>query len=1510
MFSLRAGQTLLGLVRAHTNAQRRGRYWYWLGLALAAAFVAGVGVGLARAMFDVTSAYPVTSVPAASYEQNVPLAPNSIVAAYGVNLATKVAYASSDDNPDIPGVQLPTELGGTTVEVNGKKAGLFFVSPGQYSQVNYVMPEGTAVGKATVVIRAGDGTISTGSAQIAQVSPAIFTANASGAGVPAALLLRVKSNGEQSYESILLLQKTDQGDRYIPKPIDMGPEDEHVFLIIYLGGVRYATPGSVRVLIGGIECTPLYSGAAPGFVALDQINVEIPRSLIGRGSVKVSVTTGVASSNLVDIEMAGDGGSSPPRVSGFGGLPALAGQPMIINGSGFSPVASENTVRMAGLEAEVMEATTTSLKVMVPFGVETGTVRVITPSGEGLSASIVPVRTSISGLVEDTSRQPLPGVTVSIRELNMSIKTDLEGHFVLPDIPKEGLYQVDFDGGAIPVDPPYPLYSKKIPALMGRDNSFTHAITLQQETGSGGIVGSPSSFGGDGGYRLRVAWTKLGPDPVTIKTDDFRLEIQGSTKATFPNNGTIGEIFLTPLQNARTPVELPFGYFSSSIVQITPFGVVLDPGAKLVFPNKDGLPPGASAILFRYDQNAGKFVQENPDTVKANVSADGKTIETDPGAIKITSYYFAAMARDMTTIRGYVFEKDGRTPVNHALVRFRGQEAFTDGAGSYVLRYVSVKAGQDVSVEVSAVRPNGRVDRAVSAKVPAISGNTTKARDALMPYIKDNRPPTIIGPTRAEVKEGETVDFKIFASDPDPGQTLTVKVEGAPFAKVFRGGPPVTSGSPASSTYSLRLSPGFTDAGPWKLTLIATDDEGGETKRNIDLTVKDANRAPTANSQTVIIDEDTVGTIKLTGSDPDGDKLDFTIVDQPLNGRLSGDAPYLTYRPKPNFAGADRFTFKVSDGNLDSATATVTILVRAINDPPVLTVPGPQTANEGQTIAFTISATDHDAGQILTITASGLPAGASFIQSSATGAQFRWTPGFSQAGTYTISFRVADNAVPSLSDTKEVRIRVFDAQHDFAEDPADLTVNGVTDPLSPSLGGAAGSAVAIGDLDGDGIGDLVIGAPADNGAGRVYVLLGRSNPRGVVDLVNKPADVIIRGEAFDDQFGSSLAIGDINGDGKADLIIGAPAADASSDVSDSGKVYAVFGPLTPGVYDIGKIANLTILGAARGDHLGASLAVGKIGGASAPDTLIIGAPLFDVPETSASLPNAGCVYGFFGGAALAGVRDLGASSADFTIAGVVANGQLGYSLATGNFNADDSADIAIGAPTADSGSLKAAGVVYLVLGSQSLKGAISPVQIFNGADSGDAAGSSVAMGDLNGDGYADLIIGAPEADGPNNTRPGSGEVYILFGMPALQGPPSQLTIFGGGAKTDAFPDGLGSSVAAGDFTGDGKMDLIMGAPGADSPDSTRQAVGAAYVIFGGAAFTAGTFDLTSDTPDLKIFGAKSGDRLGNGGFAFGKLDLAGANGLAIGVPSASKGENASMGAGGAGEVRVLHGVIR
>src|SRR5215813_4861258 len=170
----------------------------------------------------------------------------------------------------------------------------------------------------------------------------------------------------------------------------------------------------------------------------------------------------------------------------------------------------------------------------------------------------------------------------------------------------------------------------------------------------------------------------------------------------------------------------------------------------------------------------------------------------------------------------------------------------------------------------------------------------------------------------------------------------------------------------------------------------------------------------------------------------------------------------LTYTPNPNFAGSDRFTFKVNDGDKDSNIATVTITVRPANDPPILTAPGAQTVNEGQAINLTISAFDPDVGQKLTITATGLPGGATLIQSTSTSAQFRWTPGFAQAGTYTVTLKVTDDATPPLSDTKELQITVFDAQHDFAIDPADLTVIGMADALSPSRGSSAGSGVAIG----------------------------------------------------------------------------------------------------------------------------------------------------------------------------------------------------------------------------------------------------------------------------------------------------------------------------------------------------------------------------------------------------------------------------------------------------------------
>lgn len=1598
MFSRRAGHALVRLLRSSP--------WFCVAVIVIAALAFGVGKMsanyVAPASRDVSST-AVATVSAASFE-STPVAPDSIVAAFGTQLATQTTNAS-DADPNTPGIQLPTQLAGTTVEVNGRRAGLFFVSS---SQINYVIPPETEDGTVNVVVKSGDGTISNGTVQIARVAPAIFTANANGKGVAAATVIRFKTDGSQSYESLYEYNQTVQ--RFITKPIDLGPEGDRLFLVLFLSGIRRAddpnSDGNVnenaRVLIGGNEIAPLFAGRQPDFVGLDQINVEIPRSLIGRGVVNVSVSaTGFTSSNLADIEIAGAPGNSPPQVSGFGAA-ALAGQTLTINGTGFSSIPADNIVRIAGLESQVMAASPSQLVVMVPFGVESGTVSVRTALGEGVSPSVLPVRTSISGTVENTSRQPMSGVAVKVAESTITAMTNEDGAFVLPDVPP-GVQFVDVDGGSLQTDPPYPKVTLKIPAQSNRDNQFSRPIALQQATGSSGTIGGGSFAGetltiGESASANRAAE----PTAIVIQTGDFQLQFPDNVKPVFPNGATSGAVFLTPLKDARTPVDLPAAYYSKSIVQITPFNVKLDQGGKLILPNLDGFPAGAPAILFRYDQESGGFVRE---ATKALVSSDGQRIETDPGAIKVTSYYFAAVLRQTTTITGRVLENDRKTPVAKAIVRFRGQESLTDGNGSYVLRYVPVKRDEEISVEVSYPRSTGRVDRAQSTIVPAIVGGITKVPDVILGDNKENRAPTILASPKIEIEEAKNYEFRFTVSDPDANQTVRVSVEGARFASVSRG---VTS---ALNAYVLKLTPGYLDAGDYTLTLIASDNAGATARQEIALSVRNVNRPPISRDIAGTIDEDATANIRLEGADPDDDRLTFAVVTPPNNGDLSGDAPALVYKPKLNFNGVDQFTFKVNDGTTDSRVFTATITVRPVNDPPVIITPDPQTTSEGKQISFAVSAFDPDTGQALTIstvnepplgatltpasptsvqftwtpnfsqaglysvifkvtdngspqlsdmkevsitvtdtrllsapdeqrvnegqslifeisapspdgkqtiniTAEGLPEGATMSAQTATGRQFIWTPGFTQAGNFTVKFKALNDGPLAVNETKDVTVTVFDVQRDLAKEPAPLSIFGAAGPLPESIGDdgdAFGSSVATGDLNGDGVPDLAIGATDVNGrgfnTGQVYVFFGRRGMEGAIDLANRPADMTLMGEAAEDSFGESLAIGDINGDGKNDLVIGAPLADVG-DIPDTGKVYGVFGNLAAGSFEIEKAAGLTILGGGRSVRFGASVAVGFFHTKNGPAAdLMIGAPGYrTIPVGNPTPVEGGGVLGFFGGAALKGTIEASRIS-NLILIGSKAGGQLGATLAVGNFNGDDFADVAIGAPFA----LKDRGTITLFLGSKDFSQLPSTRIEFIGVDDGDNFGAALAMGDLNSDGKSDLIIGAPGGDGPNNSRPDVGEAYVIYGIDNLQGNPADLTalagltIFGVGDPGDEFPEAIGSSLAVSDFTGDGVPDLAIGSPGADSLNITRKPSGAIYLVFGSAKGLAGSIDLSPKTADMTVFGADSGDFLGLGVIAFGNINASDANDLILGIPLSSSFNNLRS---GAGEVRAVWGIKR
>lgn len=1020
---------------------------------LSAIFISALWLFVIQASFRRVAGQGVNNsvavVSAASFASTV--APDSIASVYGAKLAT-----GTDSATTLP---LPTQLAGTTVTIADVPAPLFFVSPGQ---LNLQIPPNVPLGDAKIAVRAGDGTVSTGTVRIARAAPGLFTANSSGSGVPAAVALRVKADGSQSYEQVADFAQVP----FSTRPLDFGAENDQLFLILFGTGIRGRTTlTDVAVRIGGVAAAVSYAGDS-GSPGLDQINVLIPRALQGRGRVNVALNiNGYGAANLVEIEIAGAANITPPQVLGYSAVTALAGQQLTVNGSDFSPIAAENTVRTGGVEARVEIASATQLTIRVPFGAQSGVISVRTPTGEGQGAQALQMRTSISGVVEDTRRQPLAGVTVRVVGQGIQSVTGAEGSFILPDVLPTLAQELEFDGGTVPGSLAYPKVRLKKRVLASRDNQMDGPIALQQISGPGVQVGNAGAAGA-----LAAKATSAGPTQIpaqTVRAGNVTFDIPAGVAVAFPNGATRGMLNLTLVENSRPPVSLPPGLFSTTIPQLTPFSAVLLPGGKLTLPNDEKAQAGTQVKLFRFDQTPnsptlGSFVEAGA----ATVSADGLRIETAPNAITEITQYFVATPRQTTTVVGRVVDSNGVTPVRQALVRCRGQEAFTDGNGGFTLPGVVVNPGDILSVEASFVRANGRVDRTQRSGIPAVvNGLTVVTPDLVLPAEDSNRPPVLLAPASLRVNEAETREVNFVAADPDPGQTIQVAVTGASFASVIERG---------NNIYSLRLQTRANDAGQYTLMLTATDNLGLSNTLNLALTV---NRAPVANPQTVTTDEGVRRTITLTGSDPEGDPFSFSIVNNPSHGDLSqistgsnSDRVSVTYTPALGYFGIDSFSFKVNDGQADSQPAIVFIVIIPINHPPTLAVPSARTVNEGEVLSFIVSASDIDVTQTLSFTATELPGGASFQQISDTRtARFGWTPNFAQAGSYTVIFKVTDNGVPALSDTKTVALTVIDVNRAPVANAANVATDEDT-PLSITLTGS--------DPDGDKLTFAIVTPPA------------------------------------------------------------------------------------------------------------------------------------------------------------------------------------------------------------------------------------------------------------------------------------------------------------------------------------------------------------------------------------------------------------------------------------------------
>jgi uncharacterized protein (TIGR03437 family) len=233
------------------------------------------------------------SVSAASYDA-ARLAPESICAAFGVNLSATTASA--------PTATLPTLLAGTSLTVRdsaGKlwPAPLFFVSP---NQVNYQVPAEAASGPATVIVSNRAGVLTVGTINVAKVAPGLFSADASGRGLAAALALRVKADGSQSYESVVRFDSAQ--NKFVAVPIDLGAATEQVYLVLYGTGWRNrSNPSAVSVKVGGADAPVSLAGAQGSLTGLDQINALLSKTLAGRGEVEVVLTAEGQTANVVRV---------------------------------------------------------------------------------------------------------------------------------------------------------------------------------------------------------------------------------------------------------------------------------------------------------------------------------------------------------------------------------------------------------------------------------------------------------------------------------------------------------------------------------------------------------------------------------------------------------------------------------------------------------------------------------------------------------------------------------------------------------------------------------------------------------------------------------------------------------------------------------------------------------------------------------------------------------------------------------------------------------------------------------------------------------------------------------------------------------------------------------------------------------------------------------------------------------------------------------------------------------
>jgi hypothetical protein len=412
-----------------------------------------------------------------------------------------------------------------------------------------------------------------------------------------------------------------------------------------------------------------------------------------------------------------------------------------------------------------------------------------------------------------------------------------------------------------------------------------------------------------------------------------------------------------------------------------------------------------------------------------------------------------------------------------------------------------------------------------------------------------------------------------------------------------------------------------------------------------------------------------------------------------------------------------------------------------------------------------------------------------------------------------------------------------------------IKLGGVTALFAMLLGGGPSFAA---DFNADGLDDLVVGAPGKalwDGprSGAAFSFQGSAGgllPDMVLDQEGLGAN-----EA-DDQLGAAIATGDFDGDGFDDVALGAP-GEAPGESPASGAVFVFKGGETGLRPDIAL--DQSGLGYnEEGDRFGASLVAGDFDG-DGFDDLAVGAP----GEAPGDSPRSGAVFVFLGSAS--GL--MRHTSLDQAQAGLGANesgDRFGEALSAGDFDGDGHSDLAVGAPGEAPGASPKSGVVFVFKGATTglTPGRVIDQMGLGGNEEGDRFGAALSSADFDGDGFADLAVGAP-GESPGKS-PRSGAVFVFHGTIIGLLPDRVVTEAGLGANEAG--DRFGAALASGDFDGDGVSDLAIGAPG-EAPGSGPRS-GAVVLFRGGAKGLSGSRFLDQSGLGTNELGDRFGAALG------------------------------------------------